>query len=109
MNLKKLLIINGCEKPCAYLVCRVMPNGKIQYVNKKLRKKYGNLKEGRESATLDEFGFVQTSTNKFKLFFREADSIAKYLDGKPRFWQGKSEFTYNEIMNMQNIDYAGDN
>lgn len=104
MDLKKLIILNGCEKPCAYLVCRIMPNGKIQYVNKKLRRQHGAMKKGRECATLDEFGFVQISKNKFKLFFRKEDSIAKYIDGKTRYWQGQLEFTYNEILNMEHYD-----
>lgn len=104
MDLNKLLIINDCDRPCAYLVCREYPNGKIKYVNKKLRKRYGNLRKSNSSATLAEFGFVLNGYNRFELFFRTQDSIAKYINGKPRYWQGCSEFTYNEIMNLTHCD-----
>lgn len=106
MNLEKLIILNGCEKPCAYLVCRIMPNGKIQYVNKKLRRQYGNMRKGSESSTLKEFGFIcnYNDDKKSYEFLKFNPSIAKYNDGVIRNWQGKNTFTYNEIINMKYYD-----
>lgn len=92
----KLIILNAYDRPCMHLVCRVMPNGKIIYGNKKLRRKYKNLEKGAW-ATLKDFGFIyNVFTHKYEL---RNPSKAKYHDGSPRRWQGKTEFTYEDVVN----------
>jgi hypothetical protein len=101
MNTDNLLILNGCEKPCAYLICKEYPDGRIQYVNKTLAKRYGNMRKDSESATLKEFGFAKIGDK----FILTNPSIAKYEDGKIRKWQSRiTEFTYQEIVNMKGFD-----
>lgn len=93
----KLIIINQFDRPCMHLVARVMPNGKIIYGCKKLRRKYPALKRGIGAASLKDFGFIYNVFKKKYVLCKE--STAKYSDGKPRKWQGKTEFTYEDIVN----------
>lgn len=109
MDLKKLIILNGCEKPCAKLVCRVYSKTSIKYVNLKLRKHYGNMKKGTEWASLKDFGFVKIRKIKGNTIIEDYyvlknPSKAKYKDGTTRQWQGKTEFSFNDIMNMGCFD-----
>lgn len=97
INTNKLLILNIIERPCMHLVCREMPSGKVIYVNKILRRAYPNIKKSSGHATLEDFGFTyDVFEQKYKL---TKQSRVKYSDGKPRKWQGKTEFTYEEIVN----------
>lgn len=96
MNLKNLIILNFIERPCMYLVCRVLPSGKIIYVNKYLRRRYPALRKSKGWASLKNYGFV-FENNKFVL---KNPSKVKYLDGKQRHWQGRTQFTYSDIMNF---------
>ncbi len=95
MRTDNLIILNAIERPCMYLICRVMPSKKIIYVNKYLRKRYPKLRKSLGWASLKSYGFV-FENNKFIL---KNPSKVKYIDGKQRRWQGRTEFTYNEIMN----------
>lgn len=97
INVDKLLIINQFDRPCMHLVCREMPNGHILYACKKLRRKYPNLQKGTGAATLEEYGFMYDMFKHKYVLAR--GSRVKYPDGSPRKWQGKSEFTYEEIVN----------
>ena len=97
INTNKLLILNIIERPCMHLVCREMPSGKVIYVNKILHRAYPNIKKSRGHATLEDFGFTyDVLEQKYKL---TKQSSVKYSDGKTRRWQGKTEFTYEEIVN----------
>lgn len=97
INEDNLIILNQYDRACMHLVCRVMPSGKIIYGNKILRRRYPVLKAGAGKATLKEFGFIY---DVFKKKYRQVhESKARYTDGKPRRWQGKTEFTYEEIVN----------
>lgn len=100
MNLESLIILNGVERPCARLVCRIYSNKTIKYVNKNFRKHYKNLRKSAGWATLKQFGFVKDG-NKFVL---KNKSKVKYSDGEIRHWQGINEFTYNDILNMERFD-----
>ena len=106
MKTENLIILNGCEKPCARLLCRIFPNGSIKYVNKYLRKQYGSMKKGTEWASLKDFGFTCNYNDKKKSYeyLKISPSVAKYYDGEVREWQGKKTFTYAEILSMNSFD-----
>lgn len=92
-----LIIINEWDRPCMHLICRVMPNGKIFYANKKLRREYPELKKGTGWASIKDYGFVYNwMKKKYELI---NGSIVRYHDGKIRQWQGAKEFTYKDIIN----------
>lgn len=102
INTNKLLIIDDCDKPCAYLLCRELPNGKVIYINEKVRRRFPNIKKTKTSATITDFGFMY---DVFKRKYTQVySSRAHYNDGGIRQWQGKTEFTYKEIQKMQYID-----
>lgn len=94
---ENLIIINDCDRPCMHLICRVMPNGKIFYANKILRRQYPKLKKGTGWASIKDYGFVYNWMKK-RYELRDG-SIVRYHDGKIRQWQGQKEFTYKEIIN----------
>jgi len=71
-------------RPCARLLCRELPNGKIIYINKKLRKKYPKLRKSKDYETLKTYGFVEKNGK----FIQKFDSKAKYDDGAIQRWQG---------------------
>lgn len=98
IDVNKLIILNMYDRPCMHLVCREMPSSKIIYACKKLRRKYPNLKKGINAATLKDFGFIYNVFKKKYVLVNE--SKVKYpVDGKPRRWQGRTEFTYEDIVN----------
>lgn len=97
INTDKLLIINEHDRPCIHLICREMPNGRILYACKKLRRKYPDLQKGIGAATLEEYGFIYNVFKKKYVLTNE--SKVKYPNGKPRRWQGKTDFTYEDIVN----------
>ena len=97
VNENKLLIINQYDRACMHLVCREMPNGHILYACKKLRRKYPELKKGTGAATLKDYGFTYNLFKKKYVLTNESKVI--YPDGTPRRWQGKTEFTYEDIVN----------
>jgi hypothetical protein len=90
----KLIILNGVERPCMHLVCRETED-KIYYINKKLRKRYPKLRKSEGWANLTDYGFIYEDGK----YILKNESKVKYYDGKVRKWQGKTEFTYNEILN----------
>lgn len=99
MNLDKLIILNKVERPCARLLCRELPNGKIIYINKKLRKRYPKLRKSKDYETLKTYGFVEENGK----FIQKFDSRATYDDGAIQRWQGAKEFTYKEILECDHL------
>ena len=91
--LDKLIILNDIERPCMYLVCREFPDGKIIYVNEYLRRRYPKLRKSEGWACLSDYGFIFNG----KEYVLRNKSIAKYPDGTPKKWQGRTHFTYNDI------------
>ena len=97
MNIDNLIIINMWDRPCMHLIAEILPDGKIKYINKILRKKYPILKKGNGWASIKDYGFIfDGKTNKF---IKKNESIVKYEDNRPRNWQGSTEFTYDDIVN----------
>lgn len=99
MNTDELIILNDVERPCMHLVCRET-NNKIYYINKILRKEYPKLRKSEGWANLTDYGFVYENGK----FILKNESKVKYYDGKIRRWQGKTEFTYNDILNSNKYD-----
>lgn len=77
-----------------HLVCRETED-KIYYINKELRKCYPKLRKTKGSATLTDYGFIYNNGK----FILKNKSKVKYYDGTIRRWQGRTEFTYNDILN----------
>lgn len=98
VNTDKLLIINEYDRPCMHLVCREMPSGKIIYACKKLRRRYPDLKKGTGVATLKDYGFTYNVFKKKYVLTNESKVIYPNT-GLLRRWQGKTEFTYEDIVN----------
>lgn len=97
IDMDNLIIINMWDRPCMHLIAEVLPDGKINYINKILRKRYKELKKGNGWASIKDYGFIYDKENK--KFIKKNESIVKYEDGRPRNWQGLTEFTYDDIVN----------
>ena len=97
ININNLIIINIWDRPCMHLIAEVLPDEKVRYINKILRKEYPELKKGIGWASIKDYGFI--FDEETKKFIQKNESIVKYDDGKPRNWQGLTEFTYNDIVN----------
>ena len=97
MNIDNLIIINMWDRPCMHLIAEILPDGKIKYINKILRKEYPILKKGNGWASIKDYGFIyDETTSKFIL---KNKSVAKWVDGRNHNWQGLTEFTYDDIVN----------
>ena len=99
MNTNELIILNDVERPCMHLICRETDN-RIYYINKILRKEYPKLRKSEGWANLTDYGFIYENGK----FILKNESKVKYYDGKIRRWQGKTEFTYNDILNSNKYD-----
>ena len=99
MDTDKLIILNEIERPCMHLICKET-DSKIYYVNKILRKDYPKLRKSYGWASLTDYGFVFEN----KKFTLKHDSKVKYDDGKTRHWQGRTSFTYTDILNASKWD-----
>lgn len=99
MDTNELIILNDVERPCMHLICREKEN-KIYYINKILRKEYPKLRKSNGWANLTDYGFIYENGK----FILKNESKVKYYDGKIRRWQGKTEFTYNDILNSNKYD-----
>ncbi len=97
MNIDNLIIINMWDRPCMHLIAEILPDEKIKYINKILRKEYPILKKGNGWASIKDYGFIFDEGTK--KFIQKNESIVKYDDGTLRRWQGLSEFTYDDIVN----------
>ncbi len=93
--LENLIILNGIERPCMHLICREMKD-KVIYVNNYLRRRYPKLRKSEGWASLIEYGFVYED-GMYKLKNR---STVRYCDGSLKKWQGKTSFTYKDILNF---------
>ncbi len=94
MNTDNLIILNAIERPCMHLICKETDK-KIYYVGKELRKRYPKLFKSKGWANLTKYGFV---FEKGKFILKNKSKV-RYIDGRIRHWQGKTEFTYREIIN----------
>ena len=45
INIDNLIILNMWDRPCMHLIAEVLPDRKIKYINKILRKRYKELKK----------------------------------------------------------------
>ncbi len=84
-------IINHTDKPCGRLVTQLV-NGKLWYMNPELIKSYPAMNLNDESTSLEDFGFEFRHLGKYVQFIKNGKTVATYKDGKPRSWQGETEF-----------------
>lgn len=90
--LDSLIILNGVDRPCMHLVCRVMKS-RIRYVNEYLNRRYRNLKKSEGWASLSDYGFIFRDG----IYILKNKSIVHYFDGSVKKWQGRTSFTYQDI------------
>ena len=94
--LDKLYIINETDRPCMHLICREIGN-KMIYVSEHFRRRYPNLQKSESTSSLIDFGFTYDNG----VYSLKNKSIVKYSNGKPRVWQGKTSFTYKDIVDSK--------
>ena len=93
--LENLCILNETDRPCMYLLCRKLPNGKLIYVNNYLRRRYVNL-QSNSLSFLSDYGFIFDEGT----YILKNHSKVRYSTGKIRRWQGRKSFTYEDILNF---------
>jgi len=94
MNLTNTYYILNCyECPNEQCITKKRRNGKFYYIHRKLKniKEYWGM-EYKNPTPVEDFGIVLTRENGFLCGKLENPSKAVYEDGRPRKWQGSTEF-----------------
>lgn len=95
MNINNLYILNDYDRPCMYLLAMKEP---LQYACLSMRKKFPDISADVMRMTpLKDFGFIQDGDT----FKKVNPSIATYQDGRSRNWQGREEFTINDLLTKE--------
>ena len=95
IELDNLIILNDYDRPCMYLLATKEP---LQYACKSMKKKFPDISDFAHRATpLREFGFIQNRDT----FIKVNESTAKYQDGRPRDWQGRTAFSAEQLLNVE--------
>lgn len=104
MNVKDLVIVNDCDRPCIQLIAHINASGLAGYLNKDIKSRVPGYYEPEVTmATLEQFGFesrYNTETKDFD-FIKLHPSKATYADGRIREWQDKEQFTLSDIYNSE--------
>ncbi len=97
IKLENLYILNDYDRPCMYLLATKEP---LKYACKSMNKKFPHPTEDAIRMTcLKDFGFEQNGD----VFKQVNPSKATYADGRPRDWQGRTEFTINDLLTKEKV------
>lgn len=94
MKEKKLYIVNNIDRPSADLLAEEIDE-KLYYIHPRLRfnEQYRGMDMER-STPAEDFGLTIKWDGRMVFGELTHESCAKYPNGKPRYWQGSTEFRF---------------
>lgn len=94
---KEFYIVNDIDKPCPRLVAQVIDlKNNMEYLHPELNhwdKGDQPFPLSKFSTNLKDFGLDIVVSGTTAVFKQIRESVATYKDGRPRQWQGDTEFT----------------
>lgn len=97
IRLDNLIILNECDRPCMFLIVCKEP---LRYACLSMREKFPDIHLDMERITpLQDFGFIQEDD----VFKKVNPSTATYSDGRIREWQGREEFTIEDLLTKEKV------
>jgi hypothetical protein len=88
-------IVNTFDKPCERLIAELREDGLLYYIHPDMLPEWESMGlSANESTSLEAFG-LEVEVSEGNLIGRlTGPSTAQYKDGRPRRWQGSSEFIF---------------
>jgi hypothetical protein len=87
---RRFRIVNTVDRPEPRLIAELRDDGLLYYLHRRIRRYTGLLPQ--ESTPVEDFGIALTIIGNTLYGTRTGVSKATYLDGRPRQWQGDTEF-----------------